>query len=433
MGHARPIGRWKMTALVINCIIGSAIFGVPSEGIRLVGNNSPRAMLLGSLLVGIIILPITEVASQFSEAGGLYLYARTAFGRFVGLQVGWFWLLAAIGGGAAGANLFLTYLSEFLPGMAHGWWRAVTILLVIAIPTTANYLGVRQGVRLSILFTAAKVLPLALVIGLGLLQKRLQPHLPAQGLSSSVGAWAQVLLIFIYALSGWEDTLVPSGEVQRPRHTIPFALVAGLLTCTFIYTSFQFVIVRVIGASPTDRPVVEAVSVLLGSGAASFVAVAVMLSTYGWISGEFLNAPRLSVALAQQGDCPPFFGKLHPRYQTPSVGILLYGATVVALALTGTFLWAIALTAGALAIYYAIACAALIELRHSQPAAPAFRVPFGSVLAVLGIVISVGLLTQLELRQLSLMSITALLAAGNWLWARAKPKQRQYSPVAVID
>src|SRR5438309_1265978 len=134
MGHARLIGRWKMTALVINCIIGSAIFGVPSEGIRLVGNNSPRAMLLGSLLVGIII-------------------------------------------------------------------------------------------------TAAKVLTLALVIGLVLLQKRLQPHLPAQGLSSSVGAWAQVLLIFIYALSGWEDTLVPSGEVQRPRHTIPFALVAGVLTC----------------------------------------------------------------------------------------------------------------------------------------------------------------------------------------------------------
>src|SRR3954453_21282785 len=156
MGHTRPIGRWKMTALVINCIIGSAIFGVPSEGIRLVGNNSPPAMLLGSLLVGIIILLITEVASQFSEAGGLYLYARTAFGRFVGLQVGWFWLLAAIGGGAAGANLFLTYLSEFLPGMAHGWWRAVTILSVIAIPTTANYLGVRQGVRLRILFTAAK-------------------------------------------------------------------------------------------------------------------------------------------------------------------------------------------------------------------------------------------------------------------------------------
>ncbi len=121
MNDARPIGRWRMAALVINCIIGSAIFGVPSEAIRLVGNSSPLAMLAAALLMGIIMLPIAEVASQFSEAGGVYLYARTAFGRFVGLQVGWFWLLAIIGGGAAGANLFLTYLAQFLPWVAHGW------------------------------------------------------------------------------------------------------------------------------------------------------------------------------------------------------------------------------------------------------------------------------------------------------------------------
>ncbi|MCU1293288.1 MAG: amino acid/polyamine/organocation transporter, superfamily [Bryobacterales bacterium] len=106
MGDARPIGRWSMTALVINCIIGSAIFGVPSEAIRLVGSLSPLAMVVAALLMGIIILPVAEVASQFSQPGGMYLYARTAFGRFVGLQVGWFWMLAIVGGGAAGANLF---------------------------------------------------------------------------------------------------------------------------------------------------------------------------------------------------------------------------------------------------------------------------------------------------------------------------------------
>src|SRR3954447_9985510 len=228
MGDARPIGRWKMTALVINCIIGSAIFGVPSEAIRLVGSRSALAMLLAAMVVGIIILPMAEVASQFSEAGGLYLYARTAFGRFVGLQVGWFWLLGSIGGGAACANLFLTYLAQFIPEIAHGWWRAATILLVVAIPTTANYLGVRQGVRLSVLFTAAKVFPLALVIGLGLLPRDLPRQSVVSGLSSPSGAWAQVMLILIYAFSGAEDTLLPTGEVQQPRHTIPFALITGL-------------------------------------------------------------------------------------------------------------------------------------------------------------------------------------------------------------
>src|SRR4051794_33851469 len=97
------------------------------------------------------------------------------------------------------------------------------------------------------------------------------------------------------------------------------------------------------------------------------------------------------------------------------------------------FLWAIAVTVGALAVFYAVTCAAMIRLRRSQPAVPAFRLLFGPVFAVLGIVISVGLLTQLELHQLWLMTITSLLAAGNWLWARANAGQEQRNAVAVLD
>ncbi len=375
-------------------------------------------MLAAGLLMGIIILPVAEVASQFCDAGGMYLYARTAFGRFVGLQVGWFWLLAIVGGGAAGANLFLLYLAHFLPSVSHGWFRLVTLLLVIAIPTAANYLGVRQGVNLSVLFTAAKILPLALVIGVGLLERGSPSRAPAQLLPSSLAGLPKLLLILVYAFSGWEDALVPTGEVQQPRRVIPFGLSTGLFICAVVYTLFQFVIVRTIGASPTDRPVVETASALLGEGAGSFVAIAVMLSTYGWISGAFLNAPRFPMALAQQGDCPALFGRLHPRFNTPSVGILLYGVVVLMLALTGSFLWAIALTAGSLTIFYSVSCAALIQLRRTQPAASAFRLPFGRLLAVVGIGISIVLLAQVEVRQLGLMSITALFGAANWLWAR---------------
>jgi APA family basic amino acid/polyamine antiporter len=385
------------------------------------------------LLMGIIILPVAEVASQFREAGGMYLYARTAFGRFVGLQVGWFWLLAIVGGGAAGANLFLLYLAHFLPSVAHGWFRLVTLLLVIAIPTAANYLGVRQGVNLSVLFTAAKILPLALVIGLGLLEGGSPSRAPAQLLPSSLAGWPKLLLILVYAFSGWEDALVPTGEVQQPRRVIPFGLSTGLFICVVVYTLFQFVIVRTIGASPTDRPVVETASALLGQGAGSFVAIAVMLSTYGWISGAFLNAPRFPMALAQQGDCPALFGRLHPRFKTPSIGILLYGVVVLMLALTGSFLWAIELTAGSLTIFYSVSCAALIQLRRTQPAASAFRLPFGRLLAVVGIGISIVLLAQLELRQLGLMSITALFGAANWLWARRNEMPHSRRALTGID
>ncbi len=420
MALVRSIGRWTMTALVINCVIGSGIFGVPSELIRLLGRASPLAMIAAALAMATITLSMAEVASQFSEPGGVYLYARTAFGRFVGLQVGWFWLLAITAAGAAGANLFLSYLSAFFPAVTHGWTHAGALFLLIIIPTVANYRGVRDGVILSLLLTVAKLLPIGLVIVLGLLHGShgMLLRSPAPTVFSGWNAWLQALLLLIYSYSGYEDALVPTGEVLRPRQTLPFALGTGLLICAVLYTLLQFVIVSTIGASPSNHPLADAASVLIGHNGASFVALAVMISTYGWISGAFLSAPRLAISLAAHGDCPTLLGRLHLRFGTPSAGILLYAIAVILLAATGTFLWVLALTAGSMMIFYAVTCAALIRLRRLQPDAPALRVPFGPVFAVGGIVISAVLLFQLEFRHVVLMSLTSFIAAVNWLWAR---------------
>lgn len=420
-----------MTLLVINTIIGSAIYGVPSEIIRLVGRASPLAMLLAALAMAIIMLPIAEVASQFQEPGGMYLYARTAFGRFVGLQVGWFWLLAITGGGAAGANLFLNYLATFFPSVTHGWARIGALLLLIAIPTLANCWGVREGVTLSLFLTIIKMLPLGLVIALGLLHGDHGMHSLSFEAITSPGwhAWLTALLLLIYSYSGYEDALVPAGEVAQPRRTIPFALGAGLLVCALAYTLLQFVIVRTVGANPSDHPLVDTAAALIGHSAASFVAIAVMISTYGWISGALFNAPRFAVSLATQGDGPALLGKLHPRFGTPILGILFYAVAVSLLAATGTFLWAVALTAGAITIFYSATCAALIRLRRLQPDVPALRVPFGPVFAVIGMVISVVLLFQLEFREIALMSVTAVIAAANWWWAQRKDRNAKHQPL----
>src|SRR5215470_8672580 len=115
MAFVRSIGRWTMTALVINCIIGAGIFGLPAELTRLLGRASPFAMIFAALGMAIIMACVTEVASQFSEPGGAYLYVRTAFGHFMGMQIGWFDLLAVTGGLAAVASLFLNYFTAFLP------------------------------------------------------------------------------------------------------------------------------------------------------------------------------------------------------------------------------------------------------------------------------------------------------------------------------
>ncbi len=238
MGFVRTIGRWSLTALVVNAIIGSMIFGLPSEITRLVGRASPLAMLFAAMVISLIVASMAEVASQFTEAGGGYLYVRTAFGRFAGLQVGWFWLLASLGAGAASANLFVQYLASIWPTAGHGFARIVIMTVLIAIPTIANYFGVRSGTNLSNILTVAKLLPLAMLIVLGLARVIYQPndvHV-IEFTNAGWSAWCNALLLLIFAYGGFEHTLAPSGEVKEPRRTVPFALFNGLLICAVVYT-----------------------------------------------------------------------------------------------------------------------------------------------------------------------------------------------------
>src|SRR4051794_28228893 len=109
MALVRSIGRWSLTALIINTVIGSGVFGIPSEVNAIVGRASPIAMILAGLGMGLVMACFAEVASQFSNGGGAYLYTETALGDFVRMQVAWFSLLAPLGACAASINLFVSY------------------------------------------------------------------------------------------------------------------------------------------------------------------------------------------------------------------------------------------------------------------------------------------------------------------------------------
>jgi APA family basic amino acid/polyamine antiporter len=422
----RSIGRWALAGLVINCIIGSGIFGIPAELTRRLGRASPLAMIAAGLAMATIMASYAEVASQFSEPGGSYLYVRTAFGRFAGMQVGWFWLLSLLGGCAANANLLVTYLAGLFPVAAHGWARAVILTALIAVPVAANYRGVRAGTYVSSILTVAKLLPLVVLIALGLWRfgHAAQMIHPAEVTGPGWKAWAGSLLLVIFAYEGYEDTVVPTGEVKNPRQSIPFALFTGMAVCMAVYTLLQFVTVATIGKQATDRPLGEVAAVLLGPSGESLLAIAVMLSVYGYISAAILNAPRMASAFAENGDGPERLGQLHPRFRTPGLAIFAFAALVWALAETGTFLWALALSVGASTIYYAAVCASLIRLRRMRRNADALRIPWGPVWAVAGIAFSLVLLAQMNVREGLLMLVTAGIAAANWWWAKRRDERR---------
>jgi basic amino acid/polyamine antiporter, APA family len=410
---ARQIGRWALTGLMINSIIGSGVFGVPGELARLLGTASPLACIAAGLAVAVIIACFVEVGSQFSDSGGPYLYVRTAFGRMAGIQVAWFTALTPLAAAAAQANLFASYLQGFLPDAP----RAAIVIAVVILPLAANLVGLRAGKQLATLLVIAKLVPLLALIIAGFLHPPASTH----SIQPPQGAWMSAVLLAVFSFGGFENALAATGAVNRPRQSVPFALCMSLLVCIFLNTAIQWVVSRAVDPSlAATRPLAAAATVLIGPGGASLIAVAALISTSGAISATVLAIPRLLVALAEGGDFPAVFARQRAD-GTPVIATIAVTVVVVLLGITGTFAWALAVTAGAMAIFSGAVCAALPRLRARQPELIRIRVPGGPWLAVAGVAIAVVLLAQLQATEAALLLVTVALAAINgWLMIRHK-------------
>ena len=164
----RGIGRWDMTAIIINTIIGAGIFGLPSKAAALIGSHSVYAIILCAVIVGLIVLCYAEVSSRFSSTGGPYLYAREAFGSVVGFEVGWLYWVVRVATFAANCNLFVTYFGYFVPSASGTWFRIGLISAIVIALTVVNLLGIRQSTLMTNIFTVGKLVPLILVAAVGL-------------------------------------------------------------------------------------------------------------------------------------------------------------------------------------------------------------------------------------------------------------------------
>lgn len=418
-GLVRAIGRWSLAALALNSIIGSGIFGLPATVAGLLGKRSVLAVLIAGAAMGVIMACFAEVASQFSEAGGPYLYARAAFGRLTGILVGWMLYLAQTAAPAANANLFVIYLAEFWPAAKQAWPRFAILTLLVGVLALINARGARQGTAVSNLFTVAKILPLLMVVLAGAAVTIVHPAPWGAAGPVPVSAWMKAMVLFIFAYGGFESATAPMSEAKNPGRDAGFALFVALIACTVIYALVQWVVVGVLGSgATTDRPLAEVARITMGNRGAALVAIGALVSVYGYLSAKLLGMPRVTFALAQGGDLPQLFARVGRRFHTPWFSILFYAAAVWGLAMVGSFTWNVTLSVVARLFYYAVVCAAVIALRRKQPLAAGFRLPGGQVLAVLGVGIAVALATQVDLSKSLILAATVGAALLNWLWAR---------------
>jgi basic amino acid/polyamine antiporter, APA family len=417
----RAIGRWDLTAAVINAVIGSAIFGLPATLAGLTGALSPLAVLLAGLGIFTIVLCFAEVSSRFDQPGGPYLYGREAFSPAVGFQAGWLTFWIRVTSVAANLNIFVSYLGQVLPAAASGRGRAAVMVLVMAVITIINVRGVRQATWAVDLFTIAKLLPLLLLVLLGLL------HITSGTIASQTVAspdWRRAVLLLVFAYGGFETPLIAAAEAKAPRKDSAFALLMGLMVIGLIYMLVQVVVVGVVpNVAGKTAPVAAAFEVLIGPVGVGLASVAAMVSIYGWTTGSVLQSPRLLYSMAERRELPALLGRVHPRFRTPVAAILVYATLSLALGLYGSFQWNATLSAIVRLVTYGMTCLALLAFRARTPEPPEFRLLGAAfvVPAAVGFCIWVlSTLTFTEAWILVALMLVGFLAFGATRWRASK-------------
>ena len=339
--------------------------------------GSVRALFLVWVVGGILslagALSLAELGAAMPEAGGVYVYLRQAYGRPFAFLFGWALLLVINSGTIATlAAAFGIYSSSFLP---------LTILqqklagaTVIAIFTVVNVLGVRKGAAAQLVFTVAKLAGLAIIMGFAFFSRHVTPVAAAGALPTprtTVASWGVALIGVLWAYEGWHLLSFNAGEVKNPSRVLPRSYLLGTSLVIAVYLLANLAYLRVLplpALAEYPRVAAKAMEVLAGPAGASFVSALIFCSIVGSLNGNVLGGPRVYFAMARDGVFFPSVGRVHPRFETPALAILIQGTWSIVLVASGTFeqLYTYVISTGW--IFYGAAVLAVVILRRRMPA-----------------------------------------------------------------
>jgi len=404
----RRIGLWSAIAVVIGSTIGSGIFRSPA-GIadKLPG---PIPMLSVWVMGGIFALcgalTLAEVASALPQTGGIYVFVRDGWGRLPAFLLGWGQLVmiraASLG---AIAITFSEYLHRVIGidpvAPEHVMQVRIGAALAILLTGTFNILGVRLGSAVTNLTVVAKyggllfIILVAFAIGFPRTGGYFTPAMPSGSITTT--AFGLALVSTLWAFDGWADLSYAAGEVKDPQRTLPRALIGGTLMVIVIYllANVAYLAVMPIEEIRTSKLVAADVAQrLIGPGGVVFVAVTVMLSTFGTLNASLFTTPRIFFAMADDKLFFPAVAKVHPKFETPWVAIALTAGLGALFVLTRSFEQLADAFVTAFLPFYALAVAAIFRLRGRPEYRPSFRVPLYPVVPLLFVVSVIYLLAN---------------------------------------
>ncbi|MGC1873043.1 MAG: amino acid permease [Acidobacteriaceae bacterium] len=403
----RVIGPWGLGAAAVNIAVGAGIFVVPAFVAAILGPAAIVAYFVCGIAVVLVLTCYVEIGSFVRRSGGGVAYIEEAFGPLMGFLA---WVMYSVGyeviACAALAVALLASLAVWVPALDHGAPRILMLLAVFGSLAAVNIIGVRQGLRVAVASTVAKLVPLLLAIVAGIFyvhwhQLRWAGWPPAAKLG-------EASLILFFAFQGIEEALAPSGEIRDPARTVPRAMFGATGTVVLLYVALQLISQGVLGgelAHQTTAPLAAVAGRVVGVAGSTLVMIGVAVSIFGSLAGGMLSAPRAFFLAAEDGTLPRALARVHPRFRTPHVAILTVAILMFLLAASGGFKrLAILSSASILCVYLAI-CLGALKLRYTRKSVPgAFRAPGGPVVGILGSIVVIWLLahsTKVEVTALS--------------------------------
>ncbi len=391
----RAIRKWDLVLLMINTIIGAGIFGLPSKVFQLSGAYSILAFAVCALVIFNIIICFAEVGSRFDKTGGPYVYILEAFGSFPAFIMGWLLLWSRIISYAALINLLVTYSSYYHVALGDFIPRLLIMVTLTILLAGINYVGVKKTTTVNNFLTIGKVVPLLIFVAVGFY------FLDAEMISlrqlPEFGNFSSSVLLLVFAFGGFEVVVINSGEMKNPNKIVPYALILSALIVMVLYGSIQIVSIGTLpGLADSEKPLADAAQYFMGSFGGNLITVGAIISIVGALNAILLVGSRLLFALSSEGQLPKALSAIHEKYRTPTVALFTFTLISFVIAATGSFIYAITITAIIRTVMYAMVCGALIKLRlqDSERKTPAYKIPFGNFFAVTGILFSIWLFSS---------------------------------------
>lgn len=344
-GLVRRLGLFDATMVVMGGIIGSGIFMNPSVVARIV--HSPW-LILGTWLAGGLIALMgafiyAELAERRPEVGGQYAYLREAYHPLTAFLFGWtLFLISDCGGMAAVAMTFARYYIE-LTGVGIPDWSIAVI--VLALLTAINCLGVRTGGTVQNIFMVTKLLAILMLVGFGMkfigaLPQAMSSTTQATLSIDSLTTFGAAMVPVLFAYGGWQTANFIAGEIREPHKNLPRGLLIGVAGVVILYLSVNIVYLQALGSdglASTSTPASAVMRIALGDRGAILIALGIAVSTLGFLSQSILTAPRVYFAMAEDGLFFKAIAWIHPRTHVPVYAIAVQGLLAMIIALSGTY------------------------------------------------------------------------------------------------